>query len=125
VLGNCNQFLLHYACFVCMCPVSECVNDCCLTPSEQFFFYKHSCVVKYELLTLPEHLISPPCFVWFVLLNIVFCVLFYRPLFSVYLFSFTILLSVLLRCAASGYRFVVFRLKNSLQYKEEKLLTWS
>ena len=66
-------------------------------------------VVEQELLTLPEHLRSPPVFS--VTRSSVFCVMFCRLLFVLlYMFFLAIILPVLLRYAYSDYTFGIFTL---------------
>jgi hypothetical protein len=64
--------------------------------------------VELELLALPEHLISHSVLVWCVLPNLVFCVMFCRSLFVLFLVA--IVLSVFLWFTVSDYPFSIFKL---------------
>ena len=67
--------------------------------------------MEQELLTLPEHLSSPPVFSDVrVARCLIFCVVFYRSLFVLFSFLFAIVLSVLLIFTAFEYTFGIRKL---------------
>jgi len=67
--------------------------------------------VEQELLTIPEHLSSPPVFSDVrVARSLIFCVVICRWLFVLFTFLFAIVLSVLLRFTASEYTFGILKL---------------
>ena len=75
--------------------------------------------VEQKFLTLPEHLSSPPVFSGsFVARYLVFCVMFCRLLFVLFLLA--IVLYILLRFTTSGYTFGNFKLflLDSCQFTE-------
>ena len=67
-------------------------------------------LMEHELLTLPEHMSSPPVFsVNHIARSFVYCVVFCRSLFVLCLFCLVIVLSVL-RFTDSDYPFGIFKL---------------
>lgn len=68
-------------------------------------------LVEQELLTILEHLSSPPVLSGvFVTQSLVFCVVFCRSIFVFLCFILAIVLSVILRCTASDYPSGIFKL---------------
>jgi hypothetical protein len=90
----------------------KCMSPGVNKPVNKALVWTKQTMTEQELLTLPEHLSSPPDFsVARVARSLVFCVVFCRSLLGLWsCFLLTIVLSVHLQFAASYYSFGIFKI---------------
>jgi hypothetical protein len=117
--GNniCWEFHNQFGDFVdCIYPIELEIQDTTdiLTYASKLTVTWRFSVVKQELLTLPEHMNSPPVFSGVrVARSLVFCVVFCRSLFVLFLLA--IVLSIH-RCTNYDYPFGIFKLFSKLSF---------